>query len=414
MVLGAVLAATVPIGAVAWKSYRSSTSAPLAAQASQQTSLGQFQSASMTLPQVRKSDALTDTGTRSNSLGGIQAWLEGSTNPFLTTAQAKDRKIKDALAQVEQSLMRRGDVENVFILAHDGQFSKQELLANKPKAVVSIRMRSGSLPVVLADAAGSLVSAALVHVNAEDVEVLDERTGARIRARTLDAGAALEARADFMLAADCEQEELQLALNSSAVAPGHALNTKESARTDFTHAASHQLANYAPANVPWRTQVWQSTWIWIVASIVLIGVVVGIGLWRKRWARAAKGLNCLSRNLENTALNQVNPQHAAPALGKFEFWSAPLACALHTCVAEKPALIAATLVQRLEGDPSFRQDVATMMLELEPWAAERILAVLPNHSIDVLEEAIKYPGAPACAQQVRALAEAMISLRNAA
>ena len=54
------------------------------------------------------------------------------------------------------------------------------------------------------------------------------------------------------------------------------------------------------------------------------------------------------------------------------------------------------------------------MLELEPWAAERILAVLPNHSLDILEKSIKQPATAATPQQVRALAEAMISLRNAA
>jgi hypothetical protein len=58
--------------------------------------------------------------------------------------------------------------------------------------------------------------------------------------------------------------------------------------------------------------------------------------------------------------------------------------------------------------------VATFLLELEPWAAERILAVLPNRSLDALESAIKQPAAPVAEQHVRALAEAMLSLRNAA
>jgi hypothetical protein len=102
------------------------------------------------------------------------------------------------------------------------------------------------------------------------------------------------------------------------------------------------------------------------------------------------------------------------ASGAVELWGAPLACALHSCVAEKPALIAATLIQRLESHPSSREEVARLLLQLEPWAADRILAVLPNHSLDLLEKSIKQPGASVSPQQVRALAEAVISLRNAA
>jgi hypothetical protein len=119
-------------------------------------------------------------------------------------------------------------------------------------------------------------------------------------------------------------------------------------------------------------------------------------------------------NASGALVENINTLQDAAPLGRFQFWSAPLACSLHKCVAEKPALIAATLVQRLEGAPSARQEVAAMMLELEPWAAERVLGVLPDRSLDVLEHAIKNPGDAVAAQQVRALAEAIVSLRNAA
>ena len=77
-------------------------------------------------------------------------------------------------------------------------------------------------------------------------------------------------------------------------------------------------------------------------------------------------------------------------------------------------MIAATLVERLEDTPTSRYEAAVLLMELEPWAAERILSVLPNHSLDLLEKTIRQPNTPVVAQHVRALAEAVLSLRNAA
>ncbi|NCW01087.1 MAG: hypothetical protein EBW20_04475 [Betaproteobacteria bacterium] len=149
-----------------------------------------------------------------------------------STAQAKDRKLADAMSKVESALLRQGEVESVFILVHENSptsmvnmalprveglraqtstetnavaLSTNELGIMKPKAVVSIRMRSGSLPVTLVDTAGSLLSAALVNVNAEDVEVLDERSGTRVRARSLDYAASATARDVLALANESQK-----------------------------------------------------------------------------------------------------------------------------------------------------------------------------------------------------------------
>lgn len=158
---------------------------------------------------------------------------------------------------------------------------------------------------------------------------------------------------------------------------------------------------------------WAHAWWW-GALLLVLGLVGAIVMWWKRSSRASAELSATVVNARGALMENVNMLQDASPLCRFQFWSAPLACSLHKCVAEKPALIAATLVQRLEGAPSSRQEVAAMMLELEPWAAERVLAVLPNRSLDVLEHAIKNPSEPAAAQQVRALAEAIVSLRNAA
>ena len=440
MVLGAVLAAIVPIGAVVWKT--SSASSTMAAQ--EKVTTTRSNDAIDAREVVKNASVQSPSSAQEQSLGGIQAWFEGSSNPFLTTAQAKDRKTKDAIAKVEMALKSRGDVESIFILVdesadalktqsaetksqattelrlaakQDGPTDKNEFARIKPKAVVSIRMRAGALPVTLVDSAGSLLSAALVNVNAEDIEVLDERSGARVRARTLDANASNTARENMTLAAECDQEELQLALNAvnTFQSPNNADASQQNQSPQIIFGDQDNQKSWSAATVEFKRAVSrQSAWIWFLCAIGSISGAVGIAMWRKRGARAAKGMNSVLANSATAVLKNVNQQHGSAALGKFEFWSAPLACALHKCVAEKPALIAAALGERLENTTASGQEVATFLLELEPWAAERILAVLPNRSLDALESAIKQPAAPVVAQHVRALAEAMLSLRNAA
>ena len=440
MVLGAVLAAIVPIGAVVWKTSRASST--MAAQ--EQVAVTRSNDAIVARQVVKNSSAQSPSSAQEQSLGGIQAWFEGSSNPFLTTAQAKDRKTKDAIAKVEMALKSRGDVESIFILVdesadalktqsaatkseaatglrlvakQDGSTDKSEFARIKPKAVVSIRMRAGALPVTLVDSAGSLLSAALVNVNAEDIEVLDERSGARVRARALDANASNTARENMTLAAECDQEELQLALNAvnTFQSPNNANASQQNQSPPIILGNQDNQSSWGAATVEFKRAVSrQSAWIWFLCAIGFISGAVGIAMWRKRGARAANGMNSVLANSATAVFKNVNQQHGSAALGKFEFWSAPLACALHKCVAEKPALIAAAHGERLENTSASRQEVATFLLELEPWAAERILAVLPNRSLDALESAIKQPAAPVAAQHVRALAEAMLSLRNAA
>ena len=440
MVLGAVLAAIVPIGAVVWKTSRASSTI-----AAQEHIAATRSNDAIDAREVAKNASVqSPSSAQEQSLGGIQAWFEGSSNPFLTTAQAKDRKTKDAIAKVEMALKSRGDVESIFILVdesadalktqsaatkseaatglrlvakQDGSTDKSEFARIKPKAVVSIRMRAGALPVTLVDSAGSLLSAALVNVNAEDIEVLDERSGARVRARALDANASNTARENMALAAECEQEELQLALNAvnTFQSPNNANASQQNQSPPIILGNQDNQSSWGAATVEFKRAVSrQSAWIWFLCAIGFISGAVGIAMWRKRGARAANGMNSVLANSATAVFKNVNQQHGSAALGKFEFWSAPLACALHKCVAEKPALIAAALGERLENTSASKQEVATFMLELEPWAAERILAVLPNRSLDALESAIKQPAAPVAAQHVRALAEAMLSLRNAA
>ena len=444
--LGAMLAAVVPIAAVTWKTYRSSPSVASAPQVSQR------QSQSTDSAPTKSSDGVADSSSQVNSFAGIQAWFEGSANPFLTTAQANDRKVRDALAKVEASLRRRGDVKDIFILVSEGAdkntgatfIAKHSANAGKssdaidapvrkPKAVVSIRMRAGSLPIALADCAGSLVSAALVNVNAEDVEVIDARDGARVRARSLDFNASALGREALAVAAQCEEQEIQgeyrqteastLLNQSSLIIDGltRQFNSSESHSTQKVTDPSASGKNNSPLLLIHSTDATNTAmgWWWCITAIGAAAAGLAVWTWkmflspswRSMWKKSATSSMDHCNNYLRAATNNSEGLASMSAL---EIWSAPLSCALHACVAEKPALIAATLIERLESQPSSRQEVARLMLELEPWAAERILAVLPNHSLDILEKSIKQPATAVTPQQVRALAEAMISLRNAA
>ena len=175
LVLGALLAAVVPIAAVAWKSHRALngvlTIQQVAVDQSGAAGVVDTTKIKSSIDAIHSSTDVSNTAPTSsseNAFGGIQAWFEGSSNPFLTTAQAKERKLQDALSKVEAALMRRGDVQTVFILVDEyaqknsagGFVVKSEVNAEnvlgkgnapsrKPKAVGSIRMREGSLPISL-------------------------------------------------------------------------------------------------------------------------------------------------------------------------------------------------------------------------------------------------------------------------
>jgi hypothetical protein len=375
--LGAALAAVLPVGAVMWKTLRTVPAAP---------------SARTESPAVVPAAATHAPAAAEPS--SFQAWFEGSANPFLTTAQTRERRMKEALAKVEAALLRRGDVQDVLILADDaGDRSSRN--PQKPRAVVSIRMRRGLLPVPLADAAGSLVAAALGGAAAEDVEVMDELTGTRVRAQSLDADASNLARIDLQSDSDCLAQESRLA---DAPPAAGAAGAKNGGRPGDPPLPD-------PAQILAGGQPWAPNWIFLWPTTAL-AVATGIGAlawWIYRHERPRRGTSALA--------SATAP--AAPATAP-SIWSGPLSCALHQSVAEKPALIAASLVERLESAPSSRQEVATLLLELEPWAARRILSVLPDRSLDLLEASLRQSGAAASPQHVRALAEAMISLRAAA
>jgi hypothetical protein len=90
-----------------------------------------------------------------------------------------------------------------------------------------------------------------------------------------------------------------------------------------------------------------------------------------------------------------------------------LSMAMHRSVAEQAPLVATALVERLEqgGDP---HEIAQLLLSLEPWAAERVLKSMPPEALRQVEEALRDPAADAPAASVRAVAEAVLSVRSAA
>jgi len=277
------------------------------------------------------------------------------------------------------------------------------------------------------------VSAALVNVNAEDVEVIDARDGARVRARSLDFNASAQGRETLAVAAQCEEQEIQGELRqieastlldqSKQIENGlaHRFNSPTNHSAQEVSDPSVSGKNNSPLFLIHSTDATNTAmgWWWCVTAIGVAVVGLAVWTWKMFLSPSVRGTSKKSATSSidhcNNHLRAAANNSAGPAAtGPLEIWSAPLSCALHACVAEKPALIAATLIERLESQPSSRQEVARLMLELEPWAAERILAVLPNHSLDILEKSIKQPATAATPQQVRALAEAMISLRNAA
>jgi len=162
---------------------------------------------------------------------------------------------------------------------------KSNAPSRKPKAVVSIRMREGSLPISLADSAGSLVSAALVNVDAEDVEVLDERSGTRVRAQMLDLSSSLVAREALAVAVACEQEEVQ-----------HDLQTVLA----FTNSPAVVLdVGVLPQSV------WTQAWEWC-ALLGVLGLVSTILIWWKYVSRSWSTTGATLANASGALVKNMN------------------------------------------------------------------------------------------------------------
>jgi hypothetical protein len=284
-------------------------------------------------------------------------WFQSADNPFLTEEQARERRLRMAVSRVEEVLRRRPDVRDVTVLAQaDGK-------GQPVTAVATIGMREGSVPLPLVDAVGSLLAAAVPGLKAEDVTVIDEPSGIRARAAGLDAAGAVQGR--------------EALANAKVVAPR-------------TVAVREVNPNVAPRSetAPWMHA---ETWVTVAALAAIAGAV---GWW---WRRRQGTL-------------PVVP--AAEAVDEDPI-AGTLSMAMHRSVAEQTPLVATALVERLEqgGDP---HEIAQLLLSLEPWAAERLLKAMPPEALRRVEEALRDPSADAPAASVRAVAEAVLSVRSAA
>ncbi|NBX25768.1 MAG: hypothetical protein EBQ99_06930 [Planctomycetes bacterium] len=282
-------------------------------------------------------------------------WFQSADNPFLTEEQARERRLRTAVSRVEEVLRRRPDVRDVTVLAQaDGK-------GQPVTAVATIHMREGSVPLPLVDAVGSLLAAAVPGLKAEDVTVIDEASGIRARATGLDAAGALQGR--------------EALANAKVVAPRPIALPEPSASVP------------ARSGAPW---VAAETWVTVAALAAIAGAV---GWW---WRRR---------------------QGTLPVVPAAEVDEDPIAgtlsMAMHRSVAEQAPLVATALVERLEqgGDP---HEIAQLLLSLEPWAAERVLKAMPPEALRRVEEALRDPSADAPAASVRAVAEAVLSVRSAA
>lgn len=297
-----------------------------------------------------------DSATRVSApvSGGVSDWFSGADNPFLTEEQARERRTRAAVARVEEVLRRRPDVREVTILttSHaDGRGAS---------AVVSIGMREGVVPVQLVDAAGTLLGAAVPGLQAEQVTVIDESSGIRARACALGAEGGDDGR-----------EALASAQVPARVVP-------------VTPIAAVSVASTAD-------QGWPS-WLWAGGAAAAVGLGWSIWFWRTR---------------------RVDLAPPPAEIGEEDPIAGTLSMALHRQVAEQGTLITTALVERLEqGAPA--NEVAQLLLSLEPWAAERVLKGMPPEALAKVEEALRDPAHDAPMERVRALAEAVISVRVAA
>ena len=291
----------------------------------------------------------------------LSSLFGGADNPFLTEEQARDRRFRESLSKVEEVLRRRPDVRDVTVLASATADGKSTTAG----AVVSIRMREGVVPVALVDAVGTLVSAAVPGLKAADVTVIDEATGIRARAVALDEAQSMDGRKALAAAAE------------------RAVPARETAPAGVAVTAT-STATAASAGAP--------SWMWVAIGLGVAGfaLIAWMALHRRR-ADGESG---------------VVPAAEDPIAGT-------LAMALHRCVAEQGALVTTALVERLEQGAS-ANEVAQLLLNLEPWAAERLLKGMPPEALAKVEQALRDPAGDAPIASVRALAEAVLSVRAAA
>ncbi len=287
----------------------------------------------------------------------------GSENPFLTEEQSRERRFRAALAKVEEVLRRRPDVRDVTVLAS----WPTEVKSAAGAAVVTVRMREGVVPVTLVDAVGTLVSAAVPGLKPGDVTVIDEATGIRAKAVALDETQSMDGRRALAAAA-----ERPVPVPSKVV---------------VTPAAQASVETAGGAwSVPW------SSWVWAAAGAG--AAVIMLAGWMALHRRRTLGHA------------DVVPAAEDPIAGT-------LAMALHRCVAEQGTLVTTALVERLEQGAS-ASEVAQLLLNLEPWAAERLLKGMPPEALAKVEEALRDPATDAPIASVRALAEAVLAVRAAA
>jgi len=283
---------------------------------------------------------------------GVADWFSGADNPFLTEEQARERRLRASVARVEEVIRRRPDVREVTILATGGSDGRTS------GAVVSISMREGVVSIQLVDALGTLLSAAVPGLPAEHVTVIDELTGIRARACGLGADSGDDGRAALASA--------QTAVRPVALPPAPVL-----------------VAAEAPA--------WPA-WLW--AGGIAGAAFVGWALWFWR-------VRAIPADADAGFFAEEDPI------------AGTLSMALHRGVAEQGALITTALVERLEQGAA-PNEVAQLLLSLEPWAAERVLKGMPPESLAKVEEALRDPAHDAPMERVRALAEAVLSVRAAA
>ena len=309
-------------------------------------------------PQATQAPVDAAPAAASSRGGGVADWFSGADNPFLTEEQSRDRRLRAALGRVEEVLRRRPDVREVTVLTAgpvDGRGAPNG-------AVVSIHMRDGVVPLPLVDAAGTLLTAAVPGLKAQDVTVIDESTGIRARATPMDDEQAADGR-----------KALVAAQRTASVAPPAA---------PIARAAAPEASQQA---------AWPS-WLWSGGALAAAAVAGLAYFWRTQ-RRHAEPAEAAERSDD-------------PVIGT-------LAMALHRGVAEQGPLITTALVERLEQGAA-ANEVAQLLLSLEPWAAERLLKGMPPEALAKVEEALRDPAGDAPTTSVRALAEAVLSVRAAA
>ncbi len=286
-------------------------------------------------------------------------WFESADNPFLTEDQARERRLRQSASRVEEVLRRRPDVRDVTVLV------SSEGKGQSSGAVVTLGMREGSVPLALVDAAGSLLSAAVPGLKAQDVTVIDEASGIRARATGLDDAAAMRGREALQAAAVERASPAKAPPDTSPIRPASVVPPQSS----FV-----------------RAEAW-------IAFAAVAGIVATVVWW---W----------NRNRSRPSVQATTSVDEDPIAGT-------LSMAMHRSVAEQAPLVATTLVERLAqgGDP---HEIAQLLMSLEPWAAERLLKAMPPEALRQVEEALRAPDADAPAASVRAVAEAVLSVRGAA